>query len=71
MRLLRERQPASLRVMTLLDKPDRREIEIQVDWVGFSIPNEFVVGYGLDFNELYRNLPFVGVLKPSIYGAPE
>lgn len=71
MRLLRERQPASLRVMTLLDKPDRREIEIQVDWVGFSIPNEFVVGYGLDFNELYRNLPFIGVLKPSIYGAPE
>jgi len=71
MRLLRERQPASLRVMALLDKPDRREIEIQVDWVGFAIPNEFVVGYGLDFNELYRNLPFVGVLKPSIYGAPE
>ena len=57
--------------MTLLDKPERREVDIHVDWVGFSIPNEFVVGYGLDYGEVYRNLPFIGVLKPSIYGAPE
>jgi len=68
-RILQERQPASLRIMALLDKPERREVDIHVDWVGFSIPNEFVVGYGLDFDEVYRNLPFIGVLKPSIYGA--
>ena len=68
-RILQERQPASLRIMTLLDKPERREVDIHVDWVGFSIPNEFVVGYGLDFDEVYRNLPFIGVLKPSVYGA--
>lgn len=68
-RLLRERQPATLKIMSLLDKPERREVDIPVDWIGFSIPNEFVVGYGLDYNEIYRNLPFIGVLKPSIYGA--
>ncbi len=68
-RLLRERQPATLRIMSLLDKPERREVDIPVDWIGFSIPNEFVVGYGLDYNEIYRNLPFIGVLKPSVYGA--
>lgn len=68
LRLLQERQPASLRVVTLLDKPERRAVPIDVDWVGFSIPNEFVVGYGLDYNELYRNLPYIGVLKPSVYG---
>jgi len=50
-----------------LDKPDRREVDVKVDWVGFSIPNEFVVGYGLDYNEIYRNLPYIGVLKRSIY----
>ncbi|MBE2238546.1 MAG: hypoxanthine phosphoribosyltransferase [Caldilineaceae bacterium] len=71
LRILQERRPASLRIMTLLDKPERREVNIHVDWVGFSIPNEFVVGYGLDYGEVYRNLPFIGVLKPSIYGAPE
>lgn len=70
-RILRERQPASLRIVTLLDKPERREVDIQVDWTGFSIPNEFVVGYGLDYNEIYRNLPYIGVLKPSIYAHPE
>ena len=69
LRLLRDRQPASLRVMTLLDKPDRREVDIPVDWIGFSIPNEFVVGYGLDYDEVYRNLPYIGVLRPSVYGA--
>jgi hypoxanthine phosphoribosyltransferase len=68
LRLLNERQPASLRIVTLLDKPDRRAVHIDVDWVGFSIPNEFVVGYGLDYDELYRNLPYIGVLKPSVYG---
>ena len=67
MRMLRERNPLSIRIMTLLDKPDRREVEIEVDWVGFSIPNHFVVGYGLDYNEKYRNLSYIGVLKPSIY----
>ncbi len=70
-RILQERRPASLRIMTLLDKPERREVDIHVDWIGFSIPNEFVVGYGLDYDEVYRNLPFIGVLKPSVYGAPE
>ncbi len=60
-------EPASLKICTLLDKPDRREVEIEADYVGFTIPNEFVVGYGLDFAEKYRNLPFVGVLKPEIY----
>jgi hypoxanthine phosphoribosyltransferase len=71
LRILQERRPASLRIMTLLDKPERREVAIHVDWVGFSIPNEFVVGYGLDYDEVYRNLPYIGVLKPSVYGASE
>jgi hypoxanthine phosphoribosyltransferase len=66
-RILQERQPASLRIVTLLDKPERREVITQVDWVGFSIPNDFVVGYGLDYNEIYRNLPYIGVLKPQVY----
>lgn len=61
------RNPASLRICTLLNKPSRREVEIPLDYVGFDIPNEFVVGYGLDFNELYRNLPYVGVLKAEAY----
>jgi hypoxanthine phosphoribosyltransferase len=67
MRILQERLPASLRIVTLLDKPDRREVNIHVDWIGFSIPNDFVVGYGLDYNEIYRNLPYIGVLKPQVY----
>ena len=67
LRILRERQPASLRIVTLLDKPDRREVDIDVDWTGFTIPNAFVVGYGLDYNEIYRNLPYIAVLKPSVY----
>lgn len=66
-RILHERGPATIRIMTLLDKPERREVEIPVDWVGFAIPNHFVVGYGLDYNELYRNLPYIGVLKRSVY----
>jgi len=70
-RMLKERNPATLRVVTLLDKPARREVNIPVDWVGFSIPNEFVIGYGLDYNERYRNLPYIGVLKPDVYTAEE
>ena len=62
-------EPASLKICALLDKPARREAEIEADYVGFTIPNEFVVGYGLDYNEKYRNLPFIGVLKPEVYGA--
>jgi hypoxanthine phosphoribosyltransferase len=64
---LRARQPASLRICALLDKPERRTVPIEVDYVGFRIPDEFVVGYGLDFAEGYRNLPFVGVLKEHLY----
>ena len=66
---LQARNPASLKICTLLDKPERRNpaVALQADWVGFTVPNEFVVGYGLDFNEKYRNLPFVGVLKPEMY----
>jgi hypoxanthine phosphoribosyltransferase len=69
--LLWARHPASLRIVTLLDKPENRKVRITVDYVGFTIPNRFVVGYGLDFNEIYRNLPYVGVLKPTAYGGPE
>jgi hypoxanthine phosphoribosyltransferase len=65
--LLKTRNPQSLRICTLLNKSSRREVPVQVDYIGFDIPNEFVVGYGLDFNEIYRNLPFVGVLKPERY----
>lgn len=60
-RMLQVRGPRSLKVASLLDKPSNREVEVAVDYVGFTIPNEFVVGYGLDLGELYRNLPFVGV----------
>jgi hypoxanthine phosphoribosyltransferase len=66
-RILRERNPASLRVCTLLNKPDRREVDIPIDYLGFDIPNKFVIGYGLDYGEIYRNLPFVGVLKAALY----
>lgn len=65
--LLRDRNPASIRIATLLDKPDRRKVDIKPDYVGFVIPDEFVVGYGLDYAELYRNLPYVGVLAPHVY----
>jgi hypoxanthine phosphoribosyltransferase len=64
---LKARQPASLRVCALLDKPERRTVPITIDYVGFEIPDKFVVGYGLDFAEGYRNLPFVGVLKENLY----
>lgn len=64
---LRAMNPASLKICTLLDKPARRTVDISADYVGFTIPNEFVVGYGLDYNDYYRNLPFIGVLKPEVY----
>ena len=66
--LLRGRNPASIRLATLLDKPSRRKVDLVADYVGFEVPDEFVVGYGLDYDEQYRNLPFVGVLKPHVYG---
>ncbi|HEV2123376.1 MAG TPA: hypoxanthine phosphoribosyltransferase [Chloroflexota bacterium] len=64
---LRSRNPASLRVCTLLDKKVPRKADVDVEYVGFEIPNKFVVGYGLDYAEHYRNLPYIGVLKPSVY----
>ena len=69
-RHLLEKEPASLKICTLLDKPSRRKpgVDLKADYVGFTVPNAFVVGYGLDYNEYYRNLPYVGVLKPEIYG---
>src|SRR5512135_205888 len=66
-RYLRGKKPASLRICTLLDKPARRLVEIPVDYRGFTIPDRFVVGFGLDYGELYRNLRFVGVLRPEVY----
>ena len=65
--ILKARQPASIKLCVLLDKPDRREVPVEADYVGFVIPDYFVVGYGLDYAEKYRNLPFVGVLKPEFY----
>ena len=64
---IRARKPASVRVAALLDKPSRRKIEAKADYLGFQIPDAFVVGYGLDFAQRYRNLPFIGILKPDIY----
>ena len=68
MDILRVRRPASIRICTLLDKPERRAKPIQADYCGFTIPDAFVVGYGLDYDEKYRNLPYIGVLKPLVYG---
>ena len=68
LQLLQARKPASVRLCTLLDKPSRRVKEVEVSYCGFSIPDYFVVGYGLDYAEKYRNLPYIGVLKPSVYG---
>lgn len=63
MEMLRDRGPASLKLCTLLDKPDRRVMDVKVDYTGFQIPDEFVVGYGLDYDQKYRNLPYIGVLE--------
>lgn len=65
--LFKYRKAASVKIVTLLDKKEGRVVDIEADYVGFDIPNEFVVGYGLDYAESYRNLPYVGVLKPEIY----
>ena len=67
MDVLKARKPASIRLCTLMDKPDRRTKPITADYVGFTIPDAFIVGYGLDYGEKYRNLPYVGVLKHSVY----
>lgn len=66
---LRSRGPASVEVATMLRKPEASKVDVDVRYVGFNIPNEFVVGYGLDYAERYRNLPFVGTLAPRVYGA--
>ena len=59
--------PLKRKIVSLLDKPERRVVDIKADYVGYTVPNEFVVGYGLDYNQKYRNLPFIGILKPEIY----
>ena len=61
------RQTASTKLCTLLDKPERRTVDVQADYIGIPTPNEFVVGYGLDYRQHYRNLPYIGVLKPAVY----
>jgi len=63
MELLEKRRPNSIRLCTLLDKPDRRVVDVKVDYIGYSIPDEFVVGYGLDYDQKYRNLPYIGVVE--------
>ncbi len=64
---LKNRNAHSVKLCALLDKPDRRKVEVNVDYCGFTIPDEFVIGYGLDYNEIYRNLPYIGVLKEEVY----
>lgn len=67
-KILLEREPNSIRICTLLDKPERRQVDdIKADYKGFQIPDKFVVGYGLDYDEIYRNLPYIGVLDPKVY----
>lgn len=68
LKMLQNRNPASIRLCTLLDKPDRRVKQVEVHYSGFTIPDAFVVGYGLDYAEKYRNLPYIGILKPEVYG---
>ncbi|MBC8101205.1 MAG: hypoxanthine phosphoribosyltransferase [Cytophagales bacterium] len=70
LRNLRQRAPASLKVVTFLDKPAGRGTPVEADYVGFTIPDEFVIGYGLDWNQRYRNLPYVGILKRDVYAGP-
>lgn len=65
--ILQARSPSSIRICTLFDKPDRREVDLYADYIGSKVPNEFIVGYGLDYSEYYRNLPYIGVLKESVY----
>jgi hypoxanthine phosphoribosyltransferase len=68
LKYLADKGPASVRIVCLLDKPARRLVDIPIDYRGFEIPDRFVIGYGLDYDERYRNLPYIGVLKPSVYG---
>lgn len=68
LKILEHRHPASVRLCTLLDKPDRRVKQVNVHYSGYTIPDAFVVGYGLDYAEMYRNLPYIGILKPEVYG---
>lgn len=68
LKMLKNRHPASVRLCTLLDKPDRRVKPVDLHYFGFTIPDAFVVGYGLDYAEKYRNLPYIGILKPEVYG---
>ena len=68
LKILENRHPASIRLCTLLDKPDRGVMPVEVHYSGFTIPDAFVVGYGLDYAEKYRNLPYIGILKPRVYG---
>ena len=70
-KMLKDRGPASVKICALLSKPSRREVEIEAEYIGAEIPDEFVVGYGLDYDEKYRNLPYIGVLKPRVYGGKE
>ncbi|SEK97989.1 hypoxanthine phosphoribosyltransferase [Carnobacterium iners] len=65
--MFRYRKAKSIKIVTLLDKPEGRVVDMKADYVGFLVPNEFVVGYGLDYDEKYRNLPYIGILKPEIY----
>lgn len=67
LRELTKRRPASIKICTLLDKPERRQVEVPVDYNGFVVPDEFLVGYGLDYAEKYRNLPFIAILKRAVY----
>ena len=67
LKLLEARRPASVRLCTLLDKPERRVVRVSVDYTGFVIPDTFIVGYGLDYDQRYRNLPYIGELKPEVY----
>ena len=71
LKTLSARNPASVRLCTFLDKPERRRVDIHADYVGASVPDAFIVGYGLDYAEKYRNVPYVGVLKPEIYTGKE
>lgn len=64
---MKARKPASIRIVTLMDKPERRVADVKADYIGFTIPDAFVVGYGLDYDQRYRNLPYIGLLKPEIY----
>ena len=66
-KMFKNKKAKDVKIVSLLDKPDRRICDIEADYVGFEVPNEFVVGFGLDYNQKYRNLPYIGVLKPEIY----